>query len=272
MPHAEQPLTTDKIAQDVKDRIDHKDLAGAFKALQDETQELFKNNPDKAKDWADLSSKLQENGSLPKVAAEWMKENGNKIGGNNQSIEKSELESIARNAKDPLWKGLAQESVKNFDETMKVGNGNQSDSERKSIDERERKYYADRTMMSSPEDHAKEAVDNLVKNLDKKDSNAFFRFYGEVTKRFPLETNEERQYSWNCVQDELTNRGLMSGFVKEFASIYKNNFDTNHNNIVEASELIDKKNVPNPMTSGVAHWVENNKLSFQPLDFRPKEK
>lgn len=178
MPHAElpkEPLTADKIAQDVKDRIDHKDLAGAYKALTEESQELFKSNPDKKDDvWLVLQQKLEDNGTLPKVAAEWMKENGNKIGGNNQSIEKSELQGIANKAQDPIWKGLAAESVKNFDETMKVGNGNQTEAERKSIDDRERKFYADRVMMSEPEDYAKHVQQSLSSVISRSSHRGLF--------------------------------------------------------------------------------------------------
>ena len=160
-----------------------------------------------------ISTKLQDNGTLPKVAAEWMNENGNKIGGNNQSIEKYELDSIARNAKDPLWRGLAEESSKNFSEAAKLGNTDQS------LDERERKFFAERQMLPTRDEHVDTAIKNLEKNLGNNDKYAFSRFHSEISQRFPRENAAERVDTWNALQDKLNGldgrlRQLLPKFIQ----------------------------------------------------------
>jgi|AGTN01.2.fsa_nt_gi hypothetical protein len=278
MPHAElprEPLTTEKIAQDVKDRVDHNDLKGAYDVLNLEAHQLLKTteDPQKRQDiWMLISTKLENNGTLPKVAAEWLLENGAQIGGNNGNVEKRELDGIANNAQDMVWKGLATESSKNFKDASQLGSSDQNDAERNSLDARERKFYADRMMMPTPEEHANQTIKRLENNLERGDKNAFLRFLSEVSQRFPLETAEERQKSWGLVAEQLREKDLMGGFAQEFNKIYKDSLDGNgnKNGILELDEVTKMQNAKNPMMASVAKYVAENLYEFHPIDFRPK--
>jgi len=278
MPNTEfhsEPLTTEKIAQDVKDRVDHNDLKGAYDVLNKEAHQLLRTteDPQKREDiWMLISTKLEDNGTLPKVAAEWMFENGAQIGGNNGSIEKHELDGIARNAQDMVWKGLATESSKNFKDAARLGSSDQTDAERNSLDARERKFYADRVMMPSAEDHCNQTIKRLENNLERGDKNAFLKFLGDVSRRFPLETADERQKSWSMIAEQLRQKDLMGGFAQEFNKIYADSLDGNgnKNGILELNEVTKMQNAKNPMMASVAKYIAENLYEFQPIDFRPK--
>lgn len=278
MPNAEfdhEPLTTEKIAQDVKDKVDHNDLKGAYDVLNKEAHQLFKTTEDQQKRedmWMLISTKLEDNGTLPKVAAEWLLENGAVIGGNNGTVEKHELDGIARNAKDMVWKGLAEESSKNFKDAAQLGWSDQNDAERNSLDARERKFYADRVMMPGPEEHADQSIKRLENNLARGDKNAFLKFLGDVSQRFPLETADERQKSWGMIAEQLRQKDLMGGFAQEFNKIYADQLDANgnKNGVLELNEVTKMQNVKNPMMASVAKYVAENLYEFQPIDFRAK--
>ena len=278
MPNADfhnDPPTTDRIAQDVKDKVDQHDLKGAYDVLNKEAHQLLKTteDPQKRQDmWMLISAKLEDNGTLPKVAAEWMLENGAVIGGNNGTVEKHELDGIARNAQDMVWKGLATESSKNFKDAAQLGWSDQTTADRNSLDARERKFYADRLMMPSAEDHANQSIKHLENNLQRGDKNAYFKFLGEVSQRFPLETAEERQKSWSLIAEQLRQKDLMGGFAQEFNKVYADQLDQNgnKNGVMELNEVTKMQNVKNPMMASVAKYVAENLYEFQPIDYRSK--
>lgn len=278
MPNAEfdrQPPTTEKIAQDVKDKVDQNDLKGAYDVLNKEAHQLLKTTEDpqkRADMWMLISTKLEDNGTLPKVAAEWMLENGAVIGGNNGTVEKHELDGIARNAQDMVWKGLAAESSKNFKDASQLGWSDQTTFDRNSLDSRELKFYADRVMMPSAEVHADQSIKHLETNLQHGDKNAYLKFLNEVSRRFPLETAEERQKSWSMIAEQLRQKDLMGGFAQEFNKIYADQLDANgnKNGVMELNEVTKMQNVKNPMMASVAKYVAENLYEFQPIDYRSK--
>lgn len=270
------PPTTEKIAQHVKDKVDQNDLKGAYDVLNKEAHQLLKTTEDpqkRADIWMLISTKLEDNGTLPKVAAEWMLENGAVIGGNNGTIEKHELDGIARNAQDMVWKGLAAESSKNFKDASQLGWSDQSTADRNSLDARERKFYADRVMMPSPEDHSDQSIKRLEANLGRGDKHAFLKFLSDVSKRFPLETADERQKSWSMIAEQLRQKDLMGGFAQEFNKIYADQLDNygNKNGVLELNEVIKMQGVKNPMMASVAKYIAENMSEFQPIDYRRKQ-
>jgi hypothetical protein len=127
-------------------------------------------------------------------------------------------------------------------------------------------------MMPTAEDHANQTIKRLENSLERGDKNAYLRFLGEVSKRFPLETAEERQKSWSLVAEQLRQKDLMGGFAQEFNKIYADTLDGhgNKNGVLELNEVTKMQNVKNPMMASVAKYVAENIYEFQPIEYRTK--
>src|SRR5882672_4761572 len=112
------PTQVDDLAQKITEQVSKGQLDGAYAMMKTELHAEFSTMPleEKRQTWNALSKKLEDNGTLPKLAAAWLSDFSSKSPkGVDVSFTKGQLDSIAKNALDPFYSGFAGAMSKQFD-------------------------------------------------------------------------------------------------------------------------------------------------------------
>ncbi len=257
------PNPIDDLAKKVSEQISKGQLDSAYSMVKTELHAEFATMPlaEKQETWAALSKKLEENGTLPKLAAAWLSDLSTEFPkGTEVSFTKSQLDSIAKNAKDPFYSGFAAEMSKQFDVASRL------DKVDGKIDANEIAAFKDRQTQASSDKFA----DNVVKNVEKyaatSPSEAYSYLSSVVYDRTKRETPEEEVATWKTIDQKLNAKGLVPKLAMGFL---ESNF---HDQPVTSRQMAGiEKGSSNPLTKELAGFVVREFPKIGTVDYKLDE-
>jgi hypothetical protein len=257
------PTPLDDLAKKVGEQVSKGQLDSAYTLVKTELHAEFATMPlaEKQQTWADLSKKLENNGTLPKLAAAWLSDLSTEFPkGTEVSFTKAQLDSIAKNAKDPFYSGFAAEMSKQFDVASRL------DKVDGKIDANEIAAFKDRQTQASPEKFS----DNVAKNVEKyaatNPTEAYAYLSSVVFDRAKRETPEEEVSTWKAIDGKLNAKGLVPKLAMGFLDA---NF---HDKPVTLSQItsIEKGSV-NALTKELTGFIVNEFPKIGTVDYRLDE-
>jgi hypothetical protein len=216
---------------------------------------------EKRQTWNAISQKLEENGTLPKLAAAWLADLSHEFPkGVDVSFTKSQLDSIAKNALDPFYSGFAAEMSKQFDVASRLGKDDGK------IDADEVAAFKDRQLQASPEKFA----DNVVKNVEKYSATSPTEAYSYLSSvifdRAKRETPEEEAATWKNIDEKLNANGLIPKLSMGFLDA---NF---HDKPVTLSQMASiEKGSPNQLTKELTGYIVRDFSKIGTVDYHLDE-
>lgn len=253
----------DDLAQKVTEQVSKGQLDNAYTMMKTELHAEFSTMPleEKRQTWNAISKKLEDNGTLPKLAAAWLADLSHEFPkGVDVQFTKPQLDSIAKNALDPFYAGFAGEVSKQFDIASRLGKDDGK------IDASEVAAFKDRQLQASPEKFA----DNVVKNVEKYAATSPTEAYSYLTSvvfdRAKRETPEEEAATWKNIDDKLNAKGLIPKLSMGFLDA---NF---HDKPVTLSQMQSiEKGSPNLLTKELTGYIVDSFPKIGTVDYRLDE-
>ena len=146
------PPQVDDLAKKVTEQVSNGHLDGAYAMLKKELQSEFSTMPldEKRETWNALSKKLEDNGTLPKLAAAWLSDwSTNSVTPAGASFAKGTFDNVAK-VLDPMTAGFAGSISKQFDVASRLGTDDGK------IDPSEIAAFKARQTQSSPDKFAED--------------------------------------------------------------------------------------------------------------------
>jgi|LakMenEpi03Aug12_release.lakeMendotaPanAssembly.Ray.scaffolds.fasta_scaffold250876_1 hypothetical protein len=257
------PSQVDDLAQKVTEQVSKGQLDNAYTMMKTELHAEFSTMPleEKRQTWNAISQKLEENGTLPKLAAAWLADLSHEFPkGVDVSFTKSQLDSIAKNALDPFYSGFAAEMSKQFDVASRLGKDDGK------IDADEVAAFKDRQLQASPEKFA----DNVVKNVEKYSATSPTEAYSYLSSvifdRAKRETPEEEAATWKNIDEKLNANGLIPKLSMGFLDA---NF---HDKPVTLSQMASiEKGSPNQLTKELTGYIVRDFSKIGTVDYHLDE-
>jgi hypothetical protein len=153
-----------------------------------------KTSVQKEAEWSKYSKALETSGALPKLGAEFLIEHGaamDKADGQVDGvIHKESLLHLAAVTKNPVYRGLDQQALQQFDTAAALHHDDGV------IDARELSSFKDRQSMPSPENFTSSVVEQVFKALEKSPADAVGRLQLLLGARSVSETEPEKEETW----------------------------------------------------------------------------
>lgn len=256
-----QPSHTDDLAAKVTEQVSKGNLDAAYATFKKELHDEFSTMPleEKRETWAAVSKKLEDNGTLPKLAAAWLDDISHELPANS-SITKSQLDSIAKNALDPFYSGFASEMSKQFDVASRLQNVDGK------IDANEIAAFKARQTQSSSESFADYVVKGVEKNASTSPANAYSFLSQMVYDRAKRETPEEEAATWKNIDEKLQAKGLVPKLSMGFLEA---NFADKSVSLNLMTNI--EKSTTNPLTKELSGYIVDQFPKIATVDYQLNE-
>jgi Ca2+-binding EF-hand superfamily protein len=229
------PASPEELASQVSEKVSQHLLDEAYSLLKTGVQADFanKNATERNASWAVISGKLNENGSLSKLSAEFLKDISTDVDRNNDGkVQLNELSGVAQNARNPFYKGMAQEAVKSFDIAASL---HQDD---KAIDKFELSSFAKRQYMPAREQFVDSVIaGTMAKLVNDTPSKAYEFLWNSVSARSGMETPTERLETWGKIAEQLAARDLTPKLSMAFLTHTNQYLDGDKNGSISKAEI-----------------------------------
>lgn len=263
------PGTPEELASQVSEKVSQHLLDEAYSLLKSGVQADFrdKNATERDASWKVISETLSKDGSLNKLSAAFLKDisvdaDRNKDG----KLQRDELSPMAQNARDPFYKGLAQEALKGFDVAASLHRDD------KGIDKFELSSYAKRQFMPPREDFVNSLFTGLTAKLnDGTPKDAYEYLHHAISVRAGMETLSERLETWGKVAEQLTARGLVPKLSMAFLTQHNEFFDGDKNGSISKDEIAKGTQSRSPIMREFTEFLTKEFPNIASVDYNYDE-
>jgi hypothetical protein len=259
------PASPEELASQVSEKVSQQLLDEAYSLLKSGVQADFanKNATERNASWAVISGKLNENGSLSKLSAEFLKDISADVDTNKDGkVQLNELSGVAQNARNPFYKGMAQEAVKSFDIAASL---HQDD---KAIDRFELSSFAKRQYMPAREQFVDSVIaGTMAKLVNDTPSKAYEFLWNSVSARSGMETPTERLETWGKIAEQLAARDLTPKLSMAFLTHTNQYLDVDKNGSISKAEISKFTQSRSPIMREFAQYVTREFDNIASVDY-----
>lgn len=208
------PKSGDDLAQKITDKVANNQLDDAYAILKNGVNAQFSTETlaEKQATWAALSKTLEDNKTLPKLAAEWLSEVAPQLADHDGHISKAALTNIAEHQVNPFYKGMASQMLKEYDTAAKL----QDDDGKISL--QEVAAFKSRQTQPSNEDFTKYVIADAENT--KSPAQAYLYLQSRIYNRNKTETKEEREATWQGICEQMNNHHLVPKLAMGFLDVH----------------------------------------------------
>lgn len=257
------PTQVDDLAQKVTEQVSKGHLDGAYAMLKKELNAEFSTMPleEKRETWNAISKKLEDNGTLPKLAAAWLSDwSTHSVTPAGASFSKGTFDNVSK-ALDPMVSGFAGQISKQFDVASRLGEDDGK------IDASEIAAFKARQIQSAPDKFADDLVNKTAEKYATSPAEAYKYISSELFNRKKQETPEEEAATWKIVDDKLHAKGLIPKLSMGFLETSWSDKPAT----LRQMEGISKQANINPLTREVASYIAEEFPKIGTVDYRLDE-